>query len=613
MNGGSSVRAVFAALLISGLAAGCSRPAPPPSHTLLIAPHIQGIAFCPQAGDNPAVGDADQAAIYCAKVGSNAAATVNATLDALGPVFSPSHRYALGYILPLPLMRYFVKRDGTWQIDQKLLQNDLSLLRDVDRPAVLYFSANHFTDSGTALAKSLAADPRNLMWTSKGPLNDANYFAISITAWTIADDQAPVNVMRRQAFAAALEAVCKMDPAVRSRIAAVSLLGEVHQLYPDFTNGMGYGDSYSVTDYSPVSVKGFRDWLKTRYGDVGAFNSAVGGHFHTFDEIAPPSRNVLNGGGDPLQHLDASAAGTLAIYGWTHEPHHSPLKIDLYIDGVKVASAPSDLNRTDVPDADKSVDTPNVGYHFDYDYRALKPGVHELELTATSADGKLARFGWRPFTVASPTGGAVPALPAKRPVPPGVQTTEGLSLNIDGPKDGVKILANPLAGLWLDYRNFQVRRYYEQFAALTRGSCIPRDKIFDHEVSPQLNATWDAQLMAVSAAQSPDPLYSQGATLYGGAAFGDAFFRFKQAQGWSTYSAPELHPTFALSRGNMEAMFERHRQANARFVSPYYLYAMPARFVALDTKLHNFRITPDNTKFGSSTYYEAIRDLMRHH
>ena len=232
----------------------------PPS-SLLIAPHIQGQTFCPETVEDLKIISEEDAAAFCAAKGSNAAARISATLDAIGPAVSPSGKYALGYLLSLPLMRYFVQQNGAWVIDKKALQNDVSLIRDVNRPVVVYLSANHFTNAGIELSKQLAADPQNLMWTRKGPLRSDAYFAVPVYAWTLANDRAPVTVMRRAVFSAAIDAICKLDARSRDRIAAVSLLGEVHQLSPEFPNGMGYGESFEVTDYSPVSVQGFRAWL----------------------------------------------------------------------------------------------------------------------------------------------------------------------------------------------------------------------------------------------------------------------------------------------------------------------------------------------------------------
>jgi hypothetical protein len=70
---------------------------------------------------------------------------------------------------------------------------------------------------------------------------------------------------------------------------------------------------------------------------------------------------------------------------------------------------------------------------------------------------------------------------------------------------------------------------------------------------------------------------------------------------------------FDLSQSEMEAMFERHRAAGARFIAPYYLYAVPDRITPPENQLHEWRITKDNPKYGSATLYRAISDLIRNH
>jgi hypothetical protein len=300
-------------------------------------------------------------------------------------------------------------------------------------------------------------------------------------------------------------------------------------------------------------VKGFRAWLQKRFNTVAALNEAMHGHFSNFATVDPPSKDVLTSGGNPLMHIDPSAAGKIAIYGWAYDPSGKgvPL-ISVNIDGRKVGVMPADLNRPDVPEADPSVKTPNVGWRFDYDFRDLAAGPHTLELIAATADGKRVRFGGRRFIVIAPSGDHSHDLDRVN-LPVGSATSEGLRLVIDGPRSEQKVLYNPMAEFWLEYRNQQVRRYYEQFAALVEQSCIPRDKVFSHQIAPELNPTWDDDIMAVLASQKPDALYSPGSTLYGGAAFGDAFFRLKNTEGWKTYSVPEFHPMFNLTVAQMEA------------------------------------------------------------
>jgi hypothetical protein len=603
------------AVLLAALT-GCHRPGEPTRpkasgerNTLLIAPHIQGEVYCPQAAADPSVVDEDVAAAVCARARSNGATRVSALLDAMGPRTSPSGRYALGYTLTLPLMRY-VRADGRgWSIDSAELANELTLVRDVDRPVVILLSADHFRDSGAALVDRLAQDERNLMWTPAGPLRLGRYFGLPVNAWTFADPEAPIAELKRRLVAAAVAEICRLDAPSKRRIAAVDLLGETHQLYPSFPDPPGYGGGFVVTDYSPASRAAFQAWLAQRFGTIGAFNQAVGGAFADFGKVEPPSRDMTAAGGTRLAHLDSAAAGRLAIYGWAYDPNGPAPRIALFVDGVQRATTIADLNRLDVPEADKTVRTPNVGWRLEYDYRGLAPGVHTLELRA-EAHGRVVRFGARRFVVLSKPGETVG--PLDTPVPPGTPDSAGLRLVIDGPAPDQPVLFNPLAELWLAYRNAQITHVYEA-AADQAATCLPRTQIFSHQIAPQLYGSWNPDLMAVDASQARNPHYLPGTTLYGGSAFGDAFFRFKDRLGWTSYGVSELHPTFPLSVAEMEAMLDRHRRAGARYVAPFYMYVVPARITPTENKLTSWRIMPDNSdpRYGAASFYRAIQDLMR--
>lgn len=599
-------------LLIALLVAvtGCGRPKPGgEQNTLLIAPHIQGAVYCPEAAADPSVVDDDVAAALCARARSNGASRVSALLDAVGPRTSPSGHYTLGYTLTLPLMRYVRPQGHNWSIDTNELANDISLIRDVNRPVVVYLSINHFMDSGASAVGRLGGDAQNLMWTPAGPLRLGRYFGLPVNAWTIADPKAPIADLRRRLISAAVAEICRLDAPSKRRIAAIDLLGEVHQLYPTFPAPPGYGGKIVVTDYSPASRTSFRTWLGERFGTIKAFNHAVDGHFLTFQEVEPPSRDVIAAGGPRLAHLDAAAAGRLAIFGWAYDPNGPPPSIALFIDGVQRAATIADLNRTDVPEADKTVRTPTVGWNFDFDFRGLAPGVHRLELRA-EARGQVVRFGGRRFVVLSKAGKTVGALDS--PIPVGSPDSGGLRLVIDGPAPDQRVLFNPLAKLWLAYRNAQITEVYVT-AADQAATCLPRTQIFSHQITPQLYGGWDPELLAVNASQAPNPHFLPGTTLYGGAAFGDAFFRFKDRMGWTTYGVSELHPTFPLSVAEMETMLDRHRRAGARYVAPYYMYAVPSRIKPAESTLSAWRITPDNADphYGAASFYRAIQELMR--
>jgi hypothetical protein len=184
---------------------------------------------------------------------------------------------------------------------------------------------------------------------------------------------------------------------------------------------------------------------------------------------------------------------------------------------------------------------------------------------------------------------------------------------VDGPPPMTSLFYNPLAELWLEYRNIQVADYIKEFAELADRSCLPREIVFSHQLLPELNSSWDMDLMAVNASQVPNQYYSQGATLYGGTVWGQAFFDWKNAQHWNTYAVSEMHPRFKLSLPRLESMFEAHRQNGARFIAPYFMTIVPWRIRQSQTgDLHGLTISPENHLLGSDAFYQAIVDTMRH-
>ena len=583
---------------------------------LLIAPHISGETFCSASVDNPAVTDEEAAAILCTGKGQNAANRINAVLDQIGPKRSPLGHFELGYTLNLPLMRFFTRSaSGAWVIDQPAIDNAVRIIKDVDRPVVVYLSANHFTDGGIALSNELARNPANLMWTRTGPLGAYDYFVVALHAWTLVDLDAPINVMRRRAFSAVLDSLCRLDAGSRARIAAVSVLGEVHQLWGNYGAGQGYDAGFDITDYAPKAVAGFHKFLAQKYGTVSGFNAMAGSNFRSFEDVTPPSKNIRKEKlKNYFEHVDAYASGVVPVQGWAYDPSGKPVTIAVYLDGRFRGEVTANLNRSDVPEALPAVTTPNVGWRYDLDYHAEPVGVHTLEVFAVTPDGRKIRVTRRGLTIVprdqspSPT---LPALPVEASDP---EPHSPVMVDVDGPAPLFPLFYNPIAKDWLEYRNAVVADYIAAFANLAGTSCLPHNVVFSHQLLPELNSSWDPDLMAVNRSQKANASYQQGATLYGGAAWGDAFFDWKAAQGWQTYAVSEMHPRFKLSLAQYDDMFDRHRRAGARFVAPYYLSIAPKRLTeAFKSGLSKLMIDPVNHDLDSDGFYGAISDVMNHH
>ena len=602
------------ALVLAMMAA--SSPARAQTHPLLIAPHISGETFCQEAADDTKISNEEDAATYCTLKGQNAASRITAALDKIGPPLSPSGKFELGYTLSLPLLRFYAPdASGAWVLDKAAIANAVKIIHDVHRPVVVYMSANHFTDGGIKLSNELAKNNANLMWTKNGPLKAYDYFVVSLHAWTLADPDAPINDMRRRAFNAVMDSLCALDADSRSRIAGLSVLGEVHQLWGHYDLGQGDAAGFDITDYSPKAVAGFHEYLQAKFVDVAALNKMAGSSFHSFVEVPAPSKDIRK---DKLnnffEHIDSAAAGTVAIQGWAFDPSGKPVQLAIYLDGKRRGNITANLNRSDVPEAVPTVTTPNVGWRYDLDYRAERDGIHTLEIFQVAPDGSLIRFTKRGLTVVprdqSPSL-PLPSLPVDASDPDPKSPT---LIDIDAPAPLASLFYNPVAALWLEYRNKMVADYITSFAQLAGKSCLSPSIVFSHQLLPQLNSSWDPELMAVDASQKPNPFYHQGATLYGGAAWSDAFFDWKTAHGWDDYAVSEMHPRFNLSQSAFEAMFDAHRQHGARFVAPYFLSIAPLRLrLPLSEGLNLMLITPENHHVGSDGFYHAMADLMQHH
>jgi hypothetical protein len=579
---------------------------------MVIAPFISGEYFCDDAANDTNVTNDDGATALCAAEGKSGADRVTALLDSLGPVTSPSGNYQLGYTLDMPLLRYVKQIDGQWAVDQSLLSNNLQLLVDVKRPAVIYLSANHFTDSNQSAAFLLASNTQNLMWAREGPLAPEIYFGSPILAWTLYDQTAPITLLRKEVFAAAVSAICRLPPSARERIVAVSVLGETHELFPDFVAGPSFGiPSYEATDYSPIAAAGFQTWLAQQFGTITALNNAIAANFASFESIEPPSKDIRTESVTSyFQDIDPFAAGYVPVYGWIFDQLGRNLQISIYLDGSPIGVAQTGLNRTDVTDARPSIRDPNVGYRLNLDYRNIAFGIHTLEVLVSANGAAPLRLTKQLLVIMDRYQDTPPTIPYLETGAPPMSTDPNLLGTIDGPVPLQSLIYNPIAASWLEYRNLSVRSYIERFAQLASGSCLPREKIFSHQITPSLDGSWNGDLLAADASKLPDQFYNQGTTLYGGAAFGRAFFDMKERLGWSRYSVSEMHPQVPLAADQYLQMFNAHRSSGAVFVAPYYMSALPDRLSGA-SGLEIYRIAPDNPLDGSNLYWQSIQSIMR--
>ncbi|MHA6768578.1 beta-galactosidase [Sphingobium ummariense] len=585
------------------------------SRRTVIAPFILGQYFCDDAVDNPEVRNDNEAALFSASIGMNGAGRINRFLDSIGPKVSPSGRFSLGYTLNLPLLRYFTRVDGVWTLNVEALRHNIRTILDVDRDVVIYLSANHFTDANEELVRELSQDATNLMWGRDGPLPPDDYFNHMIVSWTLSDYHAPITRMREEAFRAAAAIISELPDFAQRRIVAVSVLGEVHDMFPDFVRGPSQTLPVTqTTDYSPVAIHGFRHWLEERFGRIDALNAELGSSYQSFAAVSPPSRNMFQ---EPVesvfQHVDLSAAGSISVYGWLYDQLQRPTNVDVYLDGIFQGEAEMGLSRTDVTDNNDFISDPNVGWRLDFDFRNVTPGIHAIDIVVRVRGLAPLHMARRWLTVRAADGAApepmqpVPDLMALY-VPMSSETT--LMGYADGPEDGRAVIHNPLASLWLEYRNAVVRRYFEHFAGIVISAGIDPALVHSHQMAPNLYGSWNSDLIALDEMQRNPAGYTHGVTLYGGTAFGQSIDRMMQRLGWERYAVNELHTIVPLDQVGYQDMFEHHYRNGATFLAPYYMSIVPDRLLS-GSDLDKYLISPKNERCGSNLFWNAISNIMK--
>jgi len=570
---------------------------------------IEGLKICNTAAMTPQVMSEGAADEMCRACQETSASRVEDVLAMIGPTNSPSGDYQLGYTINLPILSFFIKVEGVWTFDVEQIRFRLSAIGELDRPVVIYVSSNHFIDDAIELYGELSRDIRNLMWTRHGPMSGDTYFSAGVQAWTIADYEAPITRMRREAFSILGAEIACLVPEVRDRIRAVSILGEVHHHFPNFFDGMGYESAFDVTDYSPASVESFRTWIQEKFGDTATLNAAIDGNFASFSDVFPPSKNITEETLTSIfDHIDASSHGILTLQGWAVEKDGADIEVSVYVDGQYYGKAGVDLSRTDVVDAKPELVRANVGWRYGLDFTVLAPGLHVIDIVAHSGIHSR-HIANRIVAVVDRNQSAI-----STDVPAGISRAEAdsdeLSGHMDSPAHYRALFYNPLSTYWLEFRNLQVVRYIEYFGKVLRDAGVDQDLLFCHQILPGLSGSWNADFMAVDTSLDANPAYHPGVTLYGGAAYGTAFLNYKASKNWSEYGVSEMHPISHLEHADYVEMIKTHRMSGARFISPYFISLTPDRMRGFSD--HNkFLIEPENSEYNSSGYYAALADIMQ--
>ena len=585
--------------------------AAPKSAPMLLAPMIGAIDTCVTAQANAAPSGMGELARHCQGPEGSAAALVESTLSALQPRDGAPRTYPLGYTLPVPLLELFHQESaGSWMIDDGLVGRLVRTVRDTDRPLILYLFSTHFS-TGAPLEKALAQDPANLAQTRDGPLPQSSYYSAPIYNWNFANTQTELTARRVQATRALLDAMCRLPARDLAKIRGVTLLGELHHLFPDFQGGMGFGAPYRVTDYSPQSVVAFRQFLQKEFQRIDRLNRVLGANYASFDDVEPPAKDIRT---EPLRrytdHMDSFAHGSLPIAGWAFSPRPAgagPAWVHVFRNGVFVGKTPVDKGRQDVLQARPEFGDANTGWRLDMDFRQLPSGMHRIDVFLEQAPGLLTPLGTRHIAIMDRQQSS-PALLPQKPLPASAPADSALAAHIDMPAEQSAYYYNPLVPLWHAFRAQQVADYLRFFDGVVNQSCLADTPHYTHQIIPFANPSWDANKFAIQASLQENQGMRLGVSLYGDAAYGTPFARWYASTGHRGYGVTEFHPLKAMDAAALQRTLDQHAARGAQFLSFFLEPRWQGQLVA---RGHNmFSFDPDNAQFGSDKLYRSTQSML---
>lgn len=536
----------------------------------------------------------------------SAAALVEATLSAI-TVPKAVHPFELGYTLPIPLLQLFKVQAGEWVIDRERVARFVRTIRDVQRPAIVYLFSNHFA-TGAPIEEALGADPSNLGETSDGPLPNGTYYSTPIYNWTFASPRTPITAKRVQAAKAVIEEICRLPPEHVAKIRGITLLGELHHLFPDFESGMGFAPPYRVTDYSTTSRENFRGFLKQRFRDIAQLNRHLGTAWFGFEQVEPPTKDIRRERlREITEHIDSYAHGTLPVAGWTHVAPDAGLTpwIRIYRNGDLIGRTPVGLGRQDVLQALPELGVANTGWRYNMEFRTLPPGLHRIDIFAEGVDGKLLHMGTRQIAIMDRQQRTPQPLPQKA-LPPSEPIAGSVKTHIDQPVDQSSYFYNPLVPLWHSFRQQQVVDYLKYFSTIVNASCLENTQQYTHQIIPFTNPGWDESKFAIDASLDDMGKMRTGVSLYGEAGYGTTFKDWLKTKKHRAYGVTEFHPLKTMTAPQLQEVFKGHADQGAEFLS---FFLEPRWHGKLVPRGHNiFSFDPANPKFGSDQLYQAVRE-----
>ncbi len=527
----------------------------------------------------------------------------------------PNGNVQLGFTLPLHLFSFFKQVDDSWIYDEEYIKPILEMCKLVKRPVVFQLTCNHFARP-TKLINELLKSPDNVMTFTKGPISDDVYFHNQIFPFTLmTDPELSVNHYRFLAIQNVIRQLQEFQLETNGALVGITLNGEVHHFYDDFFAGGGAEGDVSTTDYSAISITGFRNWLDHYFqGSKKRVSKFIGSTVTDWNELYPPSKSLHNNENvDIIDHIDTYAHGQLPVEGWC-SPINQVKAIWILIDNKPVIQADLYVSRPDVAEAVDEIIDVHSGFRATIDYKKLPEGIHHLCVKGELMNGNIFVIGSRKIEIISSR---------QKRYTPGLNrlfkkmnrqlkgfvnnSPNGVRFWLDSPKDDLVIAYNPLAELWHSYREYQVENYLTHLTKIALSTNIDANMVFSHQIYIPFFGRRTDFLYATGKTLQKNSLYNKGLNLYGGQTFNKTIAKRLSK---SNYAVTEFHPLAEKDKNIHAEALHLHRKTGAHWISPFFL--SPFEIINPHPVHSKFWIQPNNRAFGSHYLYQAMKDLCQH-
>ena len=582
----------------------------PVQERLLLAPMMNLLEPCLQPTRKPVANAPKVLANWCGQGATSLAPVVETTLSALGPRLPENPHVELGYTLAIPLLRMLKLEGKDWVVDRPMLRKMVSTLAEVDRPAIVYLFSTHF-GVNAPIEHELASDPKNLLITQNGALPIDSYLGDEVFAWNFTTTQNGITKRRLQVIDAVLDEICLLPAADRAKLRGITMLGELHHMFPKLESGMGYQAPYLITDYSDASRRDFRVMLKNRFRNIGHLNRALQSNYLSFDDVDPPSKDIRV---QPLnrftEHIDAYAHGSFPVSGWLHGrdfPKGAQPWVRIYRNGQYLGRTPVRGGRQDVARAHPEFGTADVGWQFHVDFKKLPAGQHQLDVMLEVEGQPLLHLASREVSVMGRDQSTPPVLP-RQALPVHRKQDPSVSWSLDTPTNHAAFFYNPLVTLWHEFRGEQIVRYLTFFDEHIRRSCLADANLYSHQILPFINPDWDTHRFAAERSLQPFGQTKTGISLYGEATYGRGFGQWFESSRLRSYGITEFHPLKGMPPEDVRATLESHRLRGAQFLS---FFLEPRGLTpGSGVGLNQFSFDPQVPNYGSDKLYESMKAVI---